>query len=172
MSDEVAVNVPTVRGRSPGSLALSREDALSLFVFFVPGHVGPAALTVLMLLGNITGVVGGVSMLIWAVASFFVCLRTYNWVEERRRHERAATLALTEMPRLASRVMSLYSRSAYPLDEAQSVTEVFALYQRAEHALEAEDHRRAGEMIEHAIALADELLEKADEGPNTGSAGP
>jgi hypothetical protein len=106
------------------------------------------------------------------VASFFVCLRTYNWVEERRRHERAATLALTEMPRLASRVMSLYSRSAYPLDEAQSVTEVFALYQRAEHALEAEDHRRAGEMIEHAIALADELLEKADEGPNTGSAGP
>jgi hypothetical protein len=172
MSDEVAVNVPTVRGRSPGSLALRREDALSLFVFFVPGHLGPAAITALMLLGTVTGVVGGVSMLIWAVASFFVCLRTYNWVEERRRHERAATLALTEMPRLASRVMSLYSRSAYPLDEAQRVTEVFALYQRAEHALEAEDHRRAGEMIEHAIALADELLEKADEGPNTGSAGP
>ena len=53
MSNEVVVNVPTVRGRSPGSLALSREDALSLFVFFVPGHVGPATLTVLMLLGTI-----------------------------------------------------------------------------------------------------------------------
>ena len=38
--------------------------------------------------------------------------------------------------------------------------------------MEAEDHRPAGEMIEHAIALADELLGKADEGPNTGSAGP
>ena len=96
-------------------------------MFFVPGHLGPAAITALMLLGTITGVVGGVSMLIWAVASFFVCLRSYDWIEERRRHERAATLALTEMPRLASRVMSLYSRSAYPLDEAQRVTEVFAL---------------------------------------------
>lgn len=55
MSDEVAVNVPTVRGRSPGSLALSREDALSLFVFFVPGHVGPAAITALMHGAHATG---------------------------------------------------------------------------------------------------------------------
>jgi hypothetical protein len=38
----------------------------------------------------------------------------------------------------------LYSRLAYSPDEAQRVTEVFALYQRAQHALEAEDHRRAG----------------------------
>ena len=94
-----------------------REDALSLFMFFVPGHVGPAAITALMLLGAITGVVGGVSMLIWAVSSFFVCLWSYHWVEERRRHERATTLALTEMPRLASRIMSVYSRSAYSPDE-------------------------------------------------------
>jgi hypothetical protein len=169
----VTANVSTVRGRSPVLFALSREDALSLLVFFVPGHVGPAAITALMLLGTITGMVGGVSMLIWALAYFFVCLWSYGWIEERRRHERATTLALTEMPRLASRIMSVYSRSAYPLDEAQRVTEIFTLYQRAQHALETEDHRRAGEMIEHAIALADELLENnSDEGPCTGSAGP
>ena len=108
MSDEVAVNVQTVRGRSPGSLALSREDAVSLFLFFLLLHVGPAALTALMLLGTITGVVGGVSMLVWAVvASFFVCLWSYHWIEERRRCERATTLVLTEIPRLASKLMSL-----------------------------------------------------------------
>ena len=148
-----------------------REDALSLFMFFVPGHVGPAAITALMLLGAITGVVGGVSMLIWAVSSFFVCLWSYHWVEERTRHERATTLALTEMPRLASRIMSVYSRSAYSPDEGQRATEVFALYQRAQHALESEDHRRAGQMIERGVALADELLERSYEGPGTGAAG-
>ena len=51
------------------------------------------------------------------------------------------------------------------------MTEVFALYQRAQHALEAEDHRRAGETIERAIALADELLEKSNEGPSTSATG-
>jgi hypothetical protein len=166
----LAVDVPAVRERNPGTLALFREDTLSLLMFFVPGHAGPAAITALMLLGAIIGVVGGVSMLIWAVASFFVCLWSYHWVEERRQHERAAALALTEMPRLASRVMSLYSRSAYSLDEGQRATEVFALYQRAQHALESEDHRRAGPMIERGVALADELLEKSYEGAGTGAA--
>lgn len=160
-----STDMTTVRGRSLGSLALSREDALSLFMFFVPLHVGPAALTALMLLGTITGVDGGISMLVWAVvASFFVCLWSYHRVEERRRHQRATTLALTEMPRLASRIMALYSRSARSPDEAWRATEVFALYQRAQHALEAEDHRRVGETIERAIALADELLERSNEG--------
>ena len=65
-------------------------------------------------------------------------------VKERRRHERATTLALIEMPRLASRIMSVYSRSAYSPDEGQRATEVFVLYQRAQHTLESEDHRRAG----------------------------
>jgi hypothetical protein len=168
-----STNVPTVRERRPGLLALSREDALSLFVFFVPGHAGAAAITALMLLGTITGVVGGILILIWAVvASFFVCLWSYHWIEERRRRERATTLVLTEMPRLVSKLVSLYSRSAYSPDEAQRVTGVSALYQRAQHALEAEDHRRAGEIIELAIALADELLEKSKEGPSTSPTGP
>ncbi len=123
-----------------------REDTLSLFMFFVPGHVGPAAITALMLLGAITGVVGGVSMLIWAVSSFFVCLSSYDWVEERRRHERATTLALTEMPRLASRIMSVYSRSAYSPDEGQRATEVFALYQRAQHAALHINYKRLQEV--------------------------
>jgi hypothetical protein len=166
----VTVNVPTVRERNPVSLALSRDDILSLFMFFVPGHVGPAAITALMLLGTIPGVVGGVSMLTWSVASFFVCLWSYRRVEERRRHERVTTLALTEMPRLASRIMSLYSRSVYLPDEGQRATEVFALYQRAQHALESEDHRRAGQIIERGVALVDELLERSYEGLSTSAA--
>jgi hypothetical protein len=165
----VTVNIPAVRGRSPKSLALSREEALSLFMFFVPGHIGSAAITALMLLGTITGVVGGVSMLVWAVVSFFVCLWVYHWIDECGRRERAAALALTEMSRLASRVVSLYSRSAYSSDEGPRSVEVFALYQRAQQALESEDHRRAGQMIERGVALADELLEKSDEGPSTGA---
>lgn len=167
-----STNVPTVRERGPGLLALSREDALYTFVFFVPGHAGAATITALMLLGTITGVVGGILILIWAVvASFFVCLWSYHTIEERRRRERATPLVLIKIPGLVSKLVSLYLRSAYSPDEAQRVTGVSTLYQRAQHALEAEDHRRAGEIIERAIALVDELLEKSKEGPSTSPTG-
>ena len=93
-------------------LPLLRGNAASLAVFFGPGHVGPFSIVGLMLLGAIPGVVGGVLLVVWAVVSLLVCLRGYLWVEERKCRETARALAFTEMLRLASRVIELYSRPA------------------------------------------------------------
>ncbi len=165
------MDVPMVGGKGAGLLPLLREDSASLAVFSGPGHAGPFVIVVLMLLGAIPGVVGGVLLLVWAVVSLLVCLRGYLWVEERRRRERATALAFTEMLRLASRVIELYSRPTSSPAEGTKATEVFALYRQAQQALESGDPWRAEEITERGLSLADELLAgKADEVSSTGVA--
>ena len=152
-------------------LPLLRGDAASLAVFFGQGHVGPIGIVALMLLGAIPGVVGGVLLVVWAVVSLLVCLRGYLWVEERKRRERTAALAFTEMLRLASGVIELYSRPASSPAEGTNAAEVFALYRQAHQALESGDPWRAEEITERGNSLADELLAgKADEVSSTGVA--
>ncbi|MDQ4083746.1 MAG: hypothetical protein M3117_05035, partial [Actinomycetota bacterium] len=99
-------------------------------------------------------------------------LRGYLWVEERKRRERTAALAFTEMLRLASRVIELYSQPTSSPAEGTKAAEVFALYRQAQQALETGDPWRAEEITERGISLADELLAgKADEVSSTGVAG-
>jgi hypothetical protein len=152
-------------------LPLLSGNAASLAVFFGLGYVGPFGIVALMLLGAIPGVVGGVLLVVWAVVSLLVCLRGYLWAEERKRRERTAALALTEMLRLASRVIELYSRPAASPAEGTKAAEVFALYRQAQQALELGDPWCAEEITERGISLADELLAgTADEVSSTGVA--
>ncbi len=97
--------------------------------------------------------------MVWAVVSLFACLWSYRWIEERKRRERLAALACAGIPQLASRVVALYSWPASSAAEEAAAAEVFALYRQAQQSLEVEkDPRRAGEMIEQGILIADELL--------------
>lgn len=146
-------------GEARGLLPLIREDALSLALFFGPGLAGPTAITALMLLGVISGATSGLFLFLWAVFSFFVCLGAYTWVDERGRRERISAFALAGMPRLASRVIALYSLPVSSPDRRTGVAEVFALYRQAQRSLEVERNPwRAHEMIEHGVSLADEIL--------------
>ena len=142
-----------------GLFPLLREDALSLVLFFGPGHAGSLAIVTFMLLDAVSGAVGGVLLLLWAVFSFFVCLQVYARVDERERHEKVARLALAGLSLLASRVVELYSRPVSSPAEEPRTAEVFALYRLAQQSLEEEkDPRRAGEIIERGVSLADEIL--------------
>ncbi len=151
--------ITTARKGSPGLLALLREDALALVVIFGPGYAGWGGLTALMVLGVISGAAGGFLMLAWAVVSFLLYLWGYHWLDERKRQERLAALVTVELPRLAERVMALYSRPVSSPEEEPVAAEVFALYWQAQQSLELEKNpRRAGEMIERGVLLADEIL--------------
>lgn len=152
-------------GEGRGLFPLLREDALSLTLFFGPGLADPMAITALVLLGAISGATGGLLLLLWAVFSFFVCLWAYTWVDERGRQERISALALTGMPRLASRVIALYSLPAFSPDRGARAAEVSALYRQAQQSLEVEKNpRRAYEKIEHGVSLADEILAESPSG--------
>ncbi len=143
-------------GARLGLLPLIREDVLSLVLFSVPGLVGPVATTALVLIGGISVAVGGILLLLWSVFSFFLCLRAYIWMEERGRRQRVLALALAGLPRLASRVVVLYSS---PVEKSEEVSEVFALYRQAQQSLEeGKDPGLAGELIERGVYFADELL--------------
>ncbi len=143
-------------GARLGLLPLIREDVLSLVLFSGLGLVGPVAITALVVPGVISVAVGGILLLLWSVLSFFLCLRAYIWMEERGRRQRVLALALAGLPRLASRVVVLYSS---PVEESEEVAEVFALYQQAQQSLEeGKDPGLAREMIERGVYLADELL--------------
>jgi hypothetical protein len=136
-------------GARLGLLPLIREDVLSLVLFSVPGLVGLVAITALVL-------IGGILLLLWSVLSFFLCLRAYIWMEERGRRQRVLALALAGLPRLASRVVVLYSS---PVEKSEEVSEVFALYRQAQQSLEeGKDPGLAGELIERGVYFADELL--------------
>lgn len=143
-------------GARLGLLPLIREDLLSLVLFFGPGLVAPAVITALVLAGVISVAFGSILLLLWSVLSFFLCLRAYLWMEERGRRRRVLALALAGLPRLASRVVVLYS---LPVEDSEEVEEVFTLYRQAQQSLdEGKDPGLAGELIERAIYLADELL--------------
>ncbi len=143
-------------GARLGLLPLIREDVLSLVLFSVPGLVGPVAITALVLIGVISVAVGGILLLLWSVLSFFLCLRAYIWMEERGRRQRVLALALAGLPRLASRVVVLYSS---PVEKSEEVSEVFALYRQAQQSLEeGKEPGLAGELIERGVYFADELL--------------
>ncbi len=143
-------------GARLGLLPLIREDVLSLVLFSGLGLVGPVAITALVVPGVISVAVGGILLLLWSVLSFFLCLRAYIWMDERGRRRRVLALALAVLPRLASRIVVLYSS---PVEESEEVAEVFALYQQAQQSLEeGKDPGLAGEMIERGVYLADELL--------------
>ncbi len=144
-------------GARPGLLPLIREDVLSLVLFSGLGLVGPVAITALVVPGVISGAVGGILLLLWSLLSFFLCLRAYMWMDERGRRRRVLALALAGLPRLASRVVILYSSPVE--DSEEEVAEVFALYRQAQQSLEeGKDPGLAGEMIERGVYLADELL--------------
>ena len=144
-------------GARLGLLPLIREDVLSLVLVSVPGLVGPVAITALVLIGVISVAVGGILLLLWSVLSFFLCLRAYIWMEERGRRQRVLALALAGLPRLASRVVILYSSPVE--DSEEEVAEVFALYRQAQQSLEeGKDPGLAGELIERGVYFADELL--------------
>ncbi len=143
-------------GARLGLLPLIREDVLSLVLFSVPGLVGPVAITALVLIGVISVAVGGILLLLWSLLSFFLCLRAYMWMDERGRRRRVLALALAGLPRLASRVVVLYSS---PVEKSEEVAEVFALYRQAQQSLEeGKDPGLAGELIERGVYFADELL--------------
>lgn len=60
---------------------------------------------------------------------------------------------------MASRVTALYSLPASSLNRETKAAEVFMLYRQAQQSLEVERKpRRAHEMTEHGISLADALL--------------
>ncbi len=65
-----------------------------------------------------------------------------------------SALAVSGMPRFASKVIALYPGPV----EDPVIAEVFELYRRAQGSLEKGDYRGAGEAIERGIALADGLL--------------
>lgn len=149
----------TVRAGRLGLLALLREDALALILLLGLGHAGWGVLAALVVLGMISGTAGGVLLLVWAVVSLFACLWSYRWIEEQKRRERLAALASAGIPQLASRVVALYSWPVSSAAEEAAAAEVFALYRQAQQSLEVEkDPRRAGEMIEQGLLIADELL--------------
>ena len=108
----------------------------------------------LMVVGVVPGGAGGVMLLLWSVFSLFVSLVGYRRMEEHRRREMLSALAVSGMPKLASKVIALYPRPV----ENPEITEVFELYRRAQASLEEGDHRGTGEAIERGVALADELL--------------
>jgi hypothetical protein len=158
MLDEARGGVTVREGRSR-LLALLRGDTLALILLLGPGHAGWGGLAALTMLGMIPGAVGGVLLLVWAVISLFVCLWSYRWIEERKRRERLAALASAGIPQLASRVVALYSWPASSDREEAVAAEVFALYRQAQQSMEVEKNpRRAREMIEQGLLLADELL--------------
>jgi hypothetical protein len=51
----------------------------------------------------------------------------YYWIDERKRREKVATLAITEMPHLASEARALRSRPVFSPVERSRAAEVFAL---------------------------------------------
>jgi P2-related tail formation protein len=67
-------------------------------------------------------------MLVWPAVPFLVNLWGYYWIDERKRREKVAALAITEMLHLASRVMALHSRPVFSPVERSRVAEVFALH--------------------------------------------
>ncbi len=91
-----------------------------------------------MVVGTIPGVVGGSLMLLWPAVSFLVNLWGYYWIDERKRREKVATLAITEMPHLASEAMASQSRPVFSPVERSRAAEVFAQYWQARRSLEAE----------------------------------
>jgi hypothetical protein len=119
-------------------MTLLREDAASLVVLFVLGFAGPTVIAALMVVGTIPGVVGGSLMLLWPTVTFLVNLWGYYWIDERKHREKVATLAITEMPHLASEAMALRSRPVFSPVERSRVAEVFALYWQARRSLETE----------------------------------
>ena len=141
----------------PGLFPLLREAALPLALFSGVAHGGSAVVVGLMVVGVISGGVGGATLLVWSVFSLLVSLVGYQRMEERRRSRAVSALAVSGMPRLASGIITLYPRSP----EEPAVAEVFELYRRAQKSLEEGDHRDAGEAIERGIALADGVLEGA-----------
>lgn len=138
----------------PGLLPLLREAALPLALFSGVTHGGAAVVVGLMIMGMVSGGVGGAMLLFWSVFSFFVSLVGYRRMDERRGQEAASALVLSGMQALASRVIALYPR---PVDDAV-VAEVFELYGRAQARLEEGDRRGAAEAIERGVMLADALL--------------
>ena len=145
-----------VSGKSaePGLVPLLRGAALPLAVFSGVAHGGSVVVVGLMVVGVVTGGVGGVLLVLWSVFSLFVSLVGYGWMEERRRREAVSALVVRGMPGLASAVIELYPRSV----EDPAIVEVFELYRQAQRGLEEGDYRSAGEAIERGIALADGLL--------------
>lgn len=139
---------------SPGLLPLLREAATPMALFSGVAHGGAAIVVGLMVLGVVPGATGGVLLLLWATFSFFVSLVGYRRMEESRRREKVSLLAVSAMPRLASRVIALYPRSV----EDPIIVEVFESYRRAQRSLAEGDYRGAEEEIERGVALADGLL--------------
>ena len=79
-----------------------------------------------------------VSDLLWPAVPFLVNLWGYYWIDERKRREKVATLAIIEMLHLASRVMALHSRPVFSPVERLRGAEVFAMYCQARRSLETE----------------------------------
>jgi hypothetical protein len=75
---------------------------------------------------------------IWPAVSLLVNLWGYYWIDERKRHEKVATLAITEMPHLASEAMALHSRPVFSPVKRSRAAEVFALYWQARRSIETE----------------------------------
>jgi len=138
----------------PGLLPLLREAALPLALFSGVAHGGAAVVVGLMVVGVIPRGAGGVMLLFWSMFSLLMSLVGYRQMEERRRRETVSALAVSGMPRLASKVIALYPRPV----EDPVITEVFELYRRAQGSMEDGDYRGAREAIERGIALADGLL--------------
>lgn len=148
----VAAQARTVE---PGPLPLLRGAALPLALFSGVEHGGAAVVVGLLVLGVVPEGTGGALLLLWAAVSFVVSLAGYRRMEDGRRHEKASLLAVSGMPRLASRVIALYLRPV----EDPAISQVFELYRRAQKSLERGDERGAEEAIEWGVALADGLLE-------------
>ena len=142
------------RPAGPGLCPLLREAALPLALFSGVAHGGAAVVVGLMVVGVVPGGAGGVMLLLWSVFSLFVSLVGYRRMEEHRRREMLSALAVSGMPKLASKVIALYPRPV----ENPEITEVFELYRRAQASLQEGDHRGTGEAIKRGVALADELL--------------
>lgn len=138
----------------PGLLPLLREAALPLALFSGVAHGGAAVVVGLMVVGVVPGGIGGVMLLVWLVFSLLMSLVGYRRMEERRSRETVSALAVSGMPRFASKVIALYPRPV----EDPVITEVFELYRQAQGSMEEGDYRGAGEAIERGIALADGLL--------------
>ncbi len=92
-------------------------------------------------------------LLLWSVFSLWMSLVGYRRMEERRSREMVSALAVSRMPRFASKVIALYPGPV----EDPIITEVFELYRRAQGSLEEGDYRGAGEAVERGISLADGL---------------
>lgn len=150
-------------GKGSGVVEVFRRDASTIALFFAPGLAGWVCVLALMLLGAIPQAVGVVLMVFWVVISFALRLEGANRILERKHREAAATETAAKMAGLASRLISLYPLRASSPDEESRMAEAFALYREASQSLE-EDPRRAGEMVERGLLLADELLARTEEG--------